>query len=105
MKKPRNLEMPVGGSSHPTKSGLSLHINHSFKGSLPYLHCACTEESHSAPEKKREGNRNCCSEKGFYSIQVEGLNAGELAQCFGEEQSHLGIALHAEPAWLSECWG
>lgn len=46
--------MLVGGSSHPSKkSRLSLHINHSLKGSLPYLHCACSEESHSAPEKKR----------------------------------------------------
>lgn len=51
-------------------------------------------------KKKGGENRNCCSEKGFYSIQVEGLNAGELAQCCVEEQSRLGTASHAEPAWF-----
>lgn len=51
-------------------------------------------------KKGRGGNWNCCSEKGFYSIQVERLNAGELVQCFVEEQSHLVIAFHVEQSWL-----
>lgn len=46
------------------KSRLSLHINHSVKGSLPYLHCACTKKSNSVPEKKW-GDCNCCSQKSF----------------------------------------
>lgn len=70
-----------------------MHINHSVKGSLPYLHCACTKKSNSVPEKKW-GDCNCCSQKGFYSIQVEKLNAGELVQCFVEEESLLATAFH-----------
>jgi len=51
-------------------------------------------------KKKGGGNWNCCSQKGFYSIEVERLNAGELVQCFVEEQSHLVIAFHVEQSWL-----
>lgn len=31
---------------------------------------------------------------------MERLNAGELAQCFVEEQSYLVIAFHVEQSWL-----
>lgn len=51
-------------------------------------------------KKEGGGNGNCCSQKGFYSIQVERLNAGELAHCFVEEQSHLVMAFHVEQSWL-----
>lgn len=31
---------------------------------------------------------------------MERLNAGELAQCFVEEQSHLVVAFHVKQSWL-----
>ena len=43
--------------------------------------------------RKKWGDCNCCSQKGFYSIQVEKLNTGELVQCFVEE-SFLAPAFH-----------
>lgn len=44
--------------------------------------------------RKKWGDCNCCSQKGFYSIQVEKLNAGELVQCFVEKESLWATAFH-----------
>lgn len=73
-----------------------MHINCPVKGSLPYLHGVCAKKSNSEPEKKM-GDCNCCSQKGFYSIQVEELNAGDFVQCFVEEKSFLATAFCVVP--------
>lgn len=56
----------------PLKSSLSLHINHPFKGALPYLHCAGTEESQSVPEGSGGGLRLWCSKGVFIAFKWRG---------------------------------
>lgn len=67
----------------PLKSSLSLHINHPFKGALPYLHCAGTEESQSVPEGSR-GGCDCGAQKGFLFHSSGGAESSRARAVFGE---------------------
>jgi hypothetical protein len=65
-------------------------------------------KSNSTPKEKKWGVCNYCSQKGFYSIQVEKRNTGELAQCFVEEESLLVTAFYVVGVLVCEdpeCWG
>lgn len=78
-----------------------MHINHAVKGSLLYLHCVSIKKSNSTPEKKKWGDCNCCSQKSFYPIQVERVNAGELVQCLVEEESLLAAVFYVVQSWCA----
>lgn len=65
------------------------------------MHCACTKKSNSVPEKKM-GIVIICSQKKFYSIQVEKLNAGESVQCFCGRRapSATAFSVMAQSQWV-----
>lgn len=47
--------------------------------------------------RKKWGDCHCCSQKGFYSIQVEELKAGEAAQRVVEEASLSAAVFSVRP--------